>query len=66
MGQGHVFDDPIDTLSVATSRCPNAICPASSLSAENNFLLNKLGRSLQGGSVQQAFIHACCAQRINA
>jgi hypothetical protein len=34
--------------------------------AQSKFLLNRLDLPLVGGSVQQAFIHACCAQQINA
>lgn len=58
MGHGHVFDDQLDTLLVATSRRTNPIYPVSSLPAENNFPLNELGRSLQGCSVQQEFIRS--------
>jgi len=55
MGHGHVFDDRLDTLLVATSRRTNPIYPVSSLPAENNFPLNEFGRSLPGCSVQRAF-----------
>jgi hypothetical protein len=34
--------------------------------AQSKFLFNRLDLPLVGGSVQQAFIHACCAQQINA
>jgi hypothetical protein len=34
--------------------------------AQSKFLLKRLDLPPVGGSVQQAFIHVCCAQRINA
>ena len=34
--------------------------------AQSKFLLKKFDLPLVGGLVQQAFIHACCAQQINA
>jgi len=43
-----------------------AMCLSLRQPAQSKFLLNRFDLPLMGGSVQQAFIHACCAQQINA
>jgi len=66
MGQGNTFEERTASPYDAASGYPTAFASSLGLSAENNVLLNRLDPPLTGGSFQQAFIRACCAQQINA
>jgi hypothetical protein len=62
--------DPGNTETDITVMMPPSTQPPSALGEANrlkaNSYLKKCNLPLMGGSVQQAFIHACCAQQINA